>query len=144
MRLVRRLSAALSSVLLLQLSLLGSGSLCALQHPSGHVAMDGAAPGMRAMVHGAADGATVSTVMAQPSDTPDPAGGCGGNGPASSCDGPWATGPCSSMASCAWSQSAGVSSALTSARAEADVNHSQPRTLPAGPVVAPELPPPRA
>lgn len=143
MRLVRRLSAALSSALLLQLSLVSSGTLCALQHPSGHAAMRAGTrlmPGMSP----AARIATVSAATEQPT-TPaeNPADGCGGHGAGESCGGPWATGSCMSMSACAWSQSA-VVPALTVANSETSVNHSEPRTLRAGPVVAPELPPPRA
>lgn len=145
MRLVRRLSAALSSVLLLQLSLLGSGTLCGLQHPSGHGAMDAMSPGMLAMMHGDAGSATVSTVMEQPTNAAEnPADGCGGHGPRDSCGGPWATGSCTSMSACGWSQSATVPPLPTSANRETSVGHAEPRTLAAGPVVAPELPPPRA
>ena len=143
MRLVRRLSAAFSSVLLLQLSLLSSGTLCAVQHTSGHAAMRAGAwlmPGMSQ----AARSATVSAATQQPT-TPaeNPADGCGGHRAGDSCGGPWATGSCTSMGACAWSQSAAVP-ALTAVNSETRVNHSEPRTLRTGPVVAPELPPPRA
>ena len=144
MQLVRRLSAALSSVLLLQLSLLSSGTLCALQHPSGHAAMQAGSLLMPGMTPAAAGIAAVSVVIEQPTTSAEnPADGCGGHGAGDSCGGPWATGSCMSMSACAWSQSAAVP-ALTAENGETSVNHSEPRTLRAGPVVAPELPPPRA
>ena len=145
MRLVRRFSAALSTVLLLQLSLLGSGTLCMLQHPSGHAAMGAEALVMPGMRPNAARLTTVSSVIEQPVNAAEnPTDGCGGHGAGDSCGGPWATGSCTSMSSCAWSQSAAVPPTLTAENRETSVNHSEPRTLRAGPVVAPELPPPRA
>ena len=105
MRLVRRLSAALSSILLLQLSLLGSGTLCALQHSAGHGAPETVSSGMRAMMHGPVGTAASSMLVEQPADGNDnPANGCGGNAPADSCGVPWSTGTCASMISCASSQ----------------------------------------
>jgi len=142
MRLVRRLSAALSGVLLLQLSLLGSGTLCALQGPSAPAA---APPAMTGMTHGAGGNVTASTVMEQSADAlEDPANGCGGPGRAHSCDGPWATGRCTSMSSCASSQPATVTSVFAWVRGDISIDLPEPRSLLAGPVVAPELPPPRA
>jgi hypothetical protein len=145
MRLVRRLSAALSSVLLLQLSLLSSGTLCELQHPSGHAAMRAGSLVMPEMSPAAAGMTTVSSAMEQPANAAEnQTDGCGGQGAGDSCGGPWATGPCTSMSACAWSQSATAPPALGAPNGETSVNHSEPRTLHAGPVVAPELPPPRA
>lgn len=143
MRLVHRFSAALSSALLLQLSLLSSGTLCALQHATGHAAMHAGSMLMPGASPAAAGIATVSVVSAQPTNAAqNPADGCGGHGP-DSCGGPWATGPCTSMSACAWSQSATVPPTLGTPSGETNVNHAEPRTLRAGPAVAPELPPPR-
>lgn len=144
MRLVHRLSAALSSVLLLQLSLLSSGTLCVLQRHGGHAAMHAGSPAMPGMSATARGAGTVSAVIELPATAAgNPTDGCGGHGPDDSCGGPWATGPCTSMSACAWSQSASVPPVLGAPNGETDVNHPEPRTLRTGPPVAPELPPPR-
>jgi hypothetical protein len=144
MAVLRRLTAALSSVLLLQLSLLGSGTLCALQHPGGHGEKDHASTGMAAMMH-AAPGPVVMAGMESLAGTSDtPAGGCDGQAPAGACHGPWAAGTCTSMSSCASSQSATVAPLLAWAGRTLDLSLPEPSALHAAPAEAPELPPPRA
>jgi hypothetical protein len=98
-------------------------------------------PGMNPAAAGVT---TASSAMEQPANAAeDPAAACGGHGAGNSCGGPWATGPCASMSACAWSQSATVPAVFGAPNCETTVNHPEPLTLRAGPVVAPELPPPR-
>ena len=142
-----RLTAVLSSVLLLQLSLRTSGALCgthgsrASHHPASmvmHEAGGNAAQSgrMQPMAHAA---------MANDDCSPS-APRCDMNGGAPPCDAPWSGGGCSTMASCA-----GTICALTPSRVAvtqpvilADAPALSRASAPAGPSIAPELPPPRA
>lgn len=145
MRFLRRLSVALSGILLLQLSLLGSGTLCALQHAAGSADMTGPAAAMAGMMMGGGARAGHEFVVIGLTDaSKSPDGGCGDHRSADSCGGPWAPGPCTTMSSCAWSQSSTVLPALAATSAETDGNLPEPQVLQTGPVIAPELPPPRA
>lgn len=141
MRALSRLSAALSGVLLLQLSLLGSGTLCALQHAAGRSDSSAEMSGM-AMGRGAT--AVHQAAVIAPTDASKSSDrGCGGRDAADSCGGPWAPGSCTTMSSCAWSQSTTVMPGLSTANAESGGTLPEPKLLQAGPVIAPELPPPR-
>ena len=144
MRFLRRLSAALSGILLLQLSLLRSGTLCALQHAAGSADMTGPAAAMAGMMMGSGARAVHESVVIGLADaSKSPHGGCGDHQSADSCGGPWAPGPCTTMSSCAWSQSSTVVPVLA-ASAETAGNLPEPRVLQTGLAIAPELPPPRA
>ena len=145
MQFLRRLSVALSGVLLLQLSLLGSGTLCALQHAAGSANMTGPPAPMAGMMMGTdTRGVHESVIIGPPDASKSPDGGCGDHQSTDSCGGPWAPGPCTTMSSCTWSQSSSVVPALAAASAETDSNLPEPRVLQTGPAIAPELPPPRA
>lgn len=142
----RRITAALSSALLLQLSLLGSGTLCPMHRGQGvsaagaHVHAMSHAAGAEAMDHAAMARAGVGTRAAAAPDSPD--GPCGDG---HSCNAPWTPGACSSMGGCGLAAAAPaavriaiVTSSHTPAAGAAAV------LLPPGPSYAPELPPPRA
>lgn len=135
----RRIAAALSSALLLQLSLLGSGTMCPMR---GH----GAAPahaahqGHHGMRHAIATAAP--SVGASAGVPGTPAGTCDVGG---SCDMPWTPGGCVSMSACAIAIAV-PTSALVAAASSSPTNIVAARAaaLPLGPTYAPELPPPRA
>jgi len=144
MKPLRRLTAALSSVLLLQLSLLGSGTLCALQHSGGHGGTDHASAGMAAMAHGASGVGNAAAMEVAATEADTPVNGCDTHALAGSCGGPWSAGTCSSMSSCASSQTATVAPLIAWAARAAAIGMPEPKTLHAAPAPAPELPPPRA
>lgn len=128
----RRLAAALSGALLLQLSLLGSGTLCAMEHGSdahgsGHAAMRMAGPTSE---HGAPQGHDAPRCDVAGSDD-----GCGL---------PWAPGHCAAMTTCSATAApvSAVSIQLAAATPAADM--PEPTLIHSGPAAAPELPPPRA
>lgn len=147
MRFARQSVAALSTVLLLQLSLVGSGTLCALRHGG---ALGGAEPsmeGMTGMTHETA--ATVAghspmvTEQAGPASQ-DAESGCPSRGESEPCHGPWAPGTCASMNSCAWSQGVPFEPTFASADNDPGAAGPEPPMLHTGPAFAPEIPPPRA
>jgi hypothetical protein len=147
--LLHRVTAVLSSALLLQLSLLASGSLCRMQGDHGMSAEAMAAMGSAAAkhtTHGAPQGAQVSNA-APVSDAPSngPAGACDTTGASKSCDTPWAPAGCASMATCITAVSAfDAPAASTSEVAAVVVQIARSADMPLGPTFAPELPPPRA
>jgi hypothetical protein len=144
MKLLRRFTAALSSILLLQLSLLGSGTLCALQHSGAHGATDHASVGMAAMAHGASGVGNAAAMDVAATEADTPVNGCDTYALAGSCGGPWSGGTCSSMSSCASSQTVTVAPLLAWVPRAAATVPPEPGTLHAAPAPAPELPPPRA
>ncbi|HTJ23589.1 MAG TPA: hypothetical protein VL383_14395 [Gemmatimonadaceae bacterium] len=133
---IRRFAAALSGALLLQLSLLASGTLCHVHgsHPAAAMAHSG--------MHGQHGPATraVGDAAAQM-----PAGGCDMSGSSAPCEAPWAPGGCGSMSTCV-----SVTSAISTwtghlaQRATQSVEVVSSAAMPLGPAFAPELPPPRA
>jgi hypothetical protein len=143
MPLNRRLFATLSSVLFLQFSLLGSGTVCERGHASGDRVMDGAGSAMPAMVRDSDSTAAVSEAMYQPVNASD-ARQRDAHGTSDSCRGTPAPGTCAFMSSCAWSQSAAVEPLTAAVGSRTSSNLLEPETLRTGPAVAPELPPPRA
>ena len=119
-RLIRRIGAALSSILLLQLTLLGSGTLCAMPGDMG---------AMRGMTH---------SVVDRP-ETPPP-----NSHPDDGCRLPWSPGQCATMTACsiAAMPAATVIVALDVRPMISDLPiPTDPGSRPATP---PELPPPRA
>lgn len=139
---ISRVTAVLSSILLFQLSMLASGTLCRMH--GDHAAM----PAMSA---------SAAAHSAHQSMVPQPANGAGRVSAASdmsspcdmrgSCDSPWApgSGSCSSMATCVNAVSATPSSSAASATlSAAHVQVIASAAMPLGPAYAPELPPPRA
>ena len=146
MRFARRSVAALSTVLLLQLSLLGSGTLCALRHAAAPSNPERLMEAMKGMSHETVTpvGKHVSSVMNQAEPGSQDAGsGC----PSSDhepCRGPWAPGTCASMGACAWSQIVSFEPTRGSVRNSSAATRIEPLMLHAGPAFAPEIPPPRA
>lgn len=126
-RLIRRIGAALSSILLLQLTLLGSGTLCAM--PSGAAA---------AQMHdmGGMPGMTQS--QADEQQTPP------SNHPDDGCRLPSSPGQCATMTACtiAAMPAATVIVALDARVVTSDL--PIPAEIGSRPATPPELPPPRA
>lgn len=142
---VRRTVGALSSLFLLQLSLLGSGTLCAMRYG----ASDAAGPGHSMHVMGdtvagstSAPEDAMSTIadVGGPVDPPD----CHGPINQDGCQLPWAPGQCSSMTTCGIT-AAPTALIVTSWTAQAmSIEIAAPELVRSGPTFAPELPPPRA
>ena len=110
MPLVHRLTAVIAGVLLLQLSLLGSGTLCTVSGDRtmgtatrGHEANAGM-PGMGAS--GTIAGGAVAVGPQQDDGGTSLPGGCDTHGMNGSCRGPWAPGNCGTTTSCVVSMSA--------------------------------------
>lgn len=139
----RRFLATLCSVLFLQFSLPGSGTLCVSWHAIGNRAMDGTGSALEAMVHDSDGSAAVSGTMDQPVNPTD-ALLAYAHGTSDSCQGSPAPGKCALMSSCVWSQSATVESPTAAVVNRTDSDLREPETLTTGPALAPELPPPRA
>ena len=147
---LRRLTAVLSSALLLQLSLVASGTLCRMHgdHSMASSAMASMATphGVQGM-HAAASATQGSLDPTQPAVTDvasgTPAGPCDMSG--KSCDTPWSPGGCASMGTCVTAVSAvpAAGTALSPATRDAALVVAS-ADMPIGPVSAPELPPPRA
>jgi hypothetical protein len=146
--LLHRLTAVLSSALLLQLSLLASGSLCRMQGEHGMSAEAMAAMGdapANHMSHGAQPRPQVSNAAAVSDASPDMSSGACDTGVGKSCDAPWAPAGCASMATCVTAVSALDAAAIsTSAIATIAVQVVRSADMPLGPTFPPELPPPRA
>ena len=144
MRFTRRISVALSSVLLLQLSLLSAVSPCAHRHLGGepgarresvgsHVSMSEE----RAERAARLDGGAASDATELPcGDTSDrsPTDPCGASG---------IGGICTAMSSCSSVQSFVTSHRLEHLETPVTVAAAEPATLASGPASLPELPPPR-
>ena len=127
-RLIRRIGAALSSLLLLQLTLLGSGTLCA---------MPGGAASMRMHDMGGMAGMTQPQVDRE--QTPPPS-----SHPTDGCRLPWSPGQCATMTACTMAAmpAATVIVALDARPTIAEL--PMPANLGSRPATPPELPPPRA
>lgn len=138
--LLHRLTAVLSSALLLQLSLLASGTLCRM-----HVDQANAGHGMSAAQHSSQHGAH-APVMSMDDDSPAmPMNGCGNAGSSKSCDAPWSPSGCAAMSSCITATSAMTAPSLSLSTAPTHVKQFLASVqMPTGPALAPELPPPRA
>jgi hypothetical protein len=143
---IRRSLAALAAVFLLQLMLLGSGTLCSMHGDTPRGA--GLAHASHRMDHGmATPSATAGSqrggvANADDAGTPTSPVECTGTGQHDGCHLPFAPGQCSSMTACdiTATPAALVAASLTVHRA-APVPSSARRH--AGPTFAPELPPPR-
>lgn len=144
MPLTRRLAAALFSILLLQLTLLGSGTLCGM-HGNGKGQMR--AHDMRAM-NGAARVSAAPGSAAQRASVPDvqpvSPSPCDGPTGGADCGLPWAPGQCSSMTSCTVSAAPASAVIALSSASRALPDLADPATIGSRPLAAPELPPPRA
>ena len=142
MRSLKRITAAMAGILLLQLSLLGSGTLCTLRggHPVGE-SMSGHAMAASATTNTAAIMAWTSSQEAADVGLTN---GTDYHGPDDSCCAPWANRACGAMSSCTLAVSA------PSAIATSAATLSSAADLPAliqtlsDLKIAPEAPPPRA
>lgn len=147
MRLARQLVAAVSTVLLLQSSMQGSGTLCALWHTGVHHGAVSSMEGMTGMAGEAAApvvGHAVTDVNRGGLASEENAPGCPTRGESQPCHGPWAPGTCASMSSCAWSQGIPFEATLASVGIDPGAAGLEPLTLHSGPTFAPDIPPPRA
>lgn len=137
MRFVRRVSIALSSALLLQLTLAGTTPCARAIAGSDDDAGQRAAAAMEMTAS-----ASAPTAHSQTAERP-----CGGSAKIAApgqCTESGMAGPCAAMSSCAGSPSASSAPELAELRGASNVRAPEPSILLAGPVVAPELPPPRA
>lgn len=127
-RLIRRIGAALSGILLLQLTLLGSGTLCAM--PSGAAA---------AQTHDMSGMAGMTQSQADSQQTPPT-----GSHPDDGCRLPWSPGQCATMTACtiAAMPAATVIVALDARPVISEL--PIPAEIGSRPATPPELPPPRA
>ena len=148
MSLLRRLTAVLSSVLLLQLMLLGSGAFCTMAGGASHGMGAGAMASMAGMAgmagstagaglrHAASAAGRHATTVSTATDEQDSG---------HDCHQPWVPAGCDSMASCVIAVAALPSRALVAVSIPASVAEiREPAAARAGPTFAPELPPPRA
>ena len=142
MSFVHRSFAALSGLFLLQLSLLGTGTLCAL-HPS-EARNDAGLHAMHEMAGMRSAVMTLTSVAAiSDADAPMSPADCGGMGNQDGCGVPWAPGQCLSMTACAMSATPAARS-VESLTIRDVLELPSPALLHSGPTFAPELPPPRA
>ena len=125
---LRRVTAALSSALLLQLSLLGSGTLCG-DHDATASAAATAGQSMQGMHEAVAD--TPSACDAPPASD-------------DGCRLPWAPGHCATMTGCAVAAIPPAVQTGEVSLAAAALDPAEPPAAHSGPTAAPELPPPRA
>lgn len=128
---IRRSFAALLALLLMQLMLLGSGTLCAMHHERGSSMASDARIAHDHAGHSQLHESHPAPVANETAEQPAPGG-------------PWSPGHCASMAACDVG-TALVPSVETPApilRVALVVRSSA--AAPAGPTFAPELPPPRA
>lgn len=142
----RRITAALSGALLLQLSLLGSGTLCPMHWADGaaaagaHAHAMSHAAGADAMDHTSMARGAIGTRAAVAPDSPD--GPCGAG---HSCNAPWTPGACSTTAGCGAAAAAPAAIRMVAAASsQTPIAVAAAVLLPRGPSYAPELPPPRA
>jgi hypothetical protein len=146
MRVLHRLTAAFTTVLLLQLTLSGSGTLCTVQ---GGVTPAGMA-GMARMAgthetHRANPAAGSASSRSQsPSSDPAAPQSCDGARVGGGCGQPWAPGQCIGMTTCA-ALAAPTNAVVVRVTLFASAPAlPEPAGIVSGPAVAPELPPPRA
>jgi hypothetical protein len=138
MSLVRRSFAAISALLLLQLMLLGSGTLCVMHdaRTSDATMMAGMA-GQKGSHETGVSQSNVSDVPMSPAD-------CRGGGDQGGCRLPFAPGQCSSMTTCTISATAAATIAPSETRKPGVLAVPLYALGHRGPTFAPELPPPRA
>lgn len=137
---VRRSFAGLSGLFLLQLLLLGSGTLCAM-----HDALtgDGASPRTMQMVGMGHQTGSHASVASGADDSSAPTGPVGCTGGRDGCGLPFAPGQCSSMTTCGISAKPAAAIAATVYVSIVAPELPSPSLGHAGPTFAPELPPPR-
>lgn len=127
---LHRFAAVLSGILLLQLTLLGSGTLCGMR--AGDRAVGGQ---MVAMANGA---------MPTHAQHDAPAKGCDAAPTSHDCTSPAAPGTCAGMVSCATVAAPQVQLVAIATPRLTTIALPEPANVVSGPALAPELPPPRA
>lgn len=139
---IRRFAAALSSILLLQLSLLGSGTPCAVH---GTMEAGGAhlMAGMAAADRGTASASQSAEASALPDDPAASAGG-GDSEDGGGCPLPWAPGQCTSMTSCTATATPVATVFALDAAPRVVSELAEPAGMLSRPTTAPESPPPRS
>jgi hypothetical protein len=145
MSFVRRSFAAVSGLFLLQLTLLGSGTLCAPHHPAmqNGEAMSTMRQTMDAGRQMPADAGMA--VNADDNGAPMSPADCNGSGQEhDGCRLPYAPGQCSSMTTCNITASPAAMIASANSLRTVALEYTSPTLAHAGPTFAPELPPPRA
>lgn len=143
MSLVRRAFAALSGLFLLQLMLLGSGTLCAMHHSLASVGAANHAMALAGVAH--QNGAHESVVAsAGEPNTPMSPMDCNGSGSHDDCRLPFAPGQCSSVTTCDVSATPAAAIAAPLYAHAVAREPASPAFAHSGPTFAPELPPPRA
>jgi hypothetical protein len=143
MSVVHRSFAALCGLLLLQLSLPGSGTLCTMHHSAAR--NDADAHGMHEMTGmGSARGTRASVSAMSDADGLMSPADCGGMGNHDGCGVPWAPGQCLSMTACAMSATPAARIAKSPTMRAVRLELPSPALLHSGPTFAPALPPPRA
>ena len=143
MSLARRSFAALSGLFLLQLMLLGSGTLCATHHDLARAAMPNHAMALAGMTHQTSSHASALTNAGE-SNTPMSPVDCNGTGGHDGCRLPFAPGQCSSVTTCDVSATPAAAIAVTAYSHGVTLELPSPALGHSGPTFAPELPPPRA
>jgi len=140
---IHRVSAVLSSALLLQLSLLGSGTACRMHDGRAMASMGGmSALDAGNAMHASHAAPRAATMSAWNASSRMPLGTCGNTG--APCDAPWTPGGCASMSACATAvASLAASTPLAPTTARAAVQTAASARIPLGPTFAPDLPPPR-
>ena len=142
---IRRAFAVISGLCLLQLTLSGSGTLCAMEHGTSHdVSADAGTPMAGMQMAGVSQPMTSHAIVVSSSDDSDgpmsPVDGADSHG----CPVPIAPGPCGSMSGCAIGVAAAdVGGASVSMRV-IEIALPSPMSVHSGPTLSPELPPPRA
>jgi hypothetical protein len=141
MTFLRRLAAALSGALLLQLTLLGSGTLRAAPVPAtGGVH----ASAVRASAGHAAGAVETHDMSGMTHDGPAMPQGCDMTDGSTDCHQPWAPTSCASVATCSAVVLPAVLVSLPPSVMSGVAELPAPASFSSGPASAPELPPPRA
>lgn len=143
MSLVRRSVAALSGLFLLQLMLLGSGTLCAMHHSLARAGAANHAMELADMAHQARAHESAVTTADEPNIPMSPMD-CNGSGSHDDCRLPFAPGQCSSVTTCDVSATPAAAIAMPVYAYTAALEVASPAFAHSGPTFAPELPPPRA
>jgi hypothetical protein len=130
---IRRFTAALSSVLLLQLALSGSGTLCAMHGDRG--------ADRQAHAMGAMTSAAVANPMPNARGAFERGGAPAGSG---DCQLPSAPGQCATMTTCTTAAAPAPVAAAQLAVSLIPSASPEPASMRSRPLAAPELPPPRA
>jgi hypothetical protein len=142
--LLRRLAVALVALLLLQLTLLGSGTLCALHETA--VGPSASRHGMASMpdVTGRDVASSMAAVQPDGGGSSTAPSGCDAEGGPHDCGLPWSSGSCAAMTTCATIAASPSMTVAATQRAAHVAELPEPAQLRTGPAAAPELPPPRA